>query len=63
MVDQKKLQDLINRIERMRGRTLGIGTKITYFGDGISPGFNSVELLEFLKPLQNTHPKESYEKH
>ncbi len=43
MPDQTKLQDLINRLERMRG---------PYLGDGINPGITTYEVLEFLKPLQ-----------
>lgn len=43
MVDQQKLQDLIKRLERMRG---------PYMGDGINPGFTTHEVLEFLRPLR-----------
>ena len=43
MVDQEKLQNLIKRLERMRG---------PYMGDGINPGFTTHEVLEFLRPLQ-----------
>jgi len=43
MIDQQKLQNLIKRLERMRG---------PYMGDGINPGFTTHEVLEFLMPLQ-----------
>ena len=45
MIDQQKLQNLIRRLERMRG---------PYMGDGINPGFTTHEVLEFLKPLQKS---------
>jgi len=50
--DQSSLQSLINRIEKMVGKVLEDGTKITYLGDGRNPGITSVELLYFLKGLQ-----------
>lgn len=40
--DQEKLQNLIDRLERMRG---------PFMGDGINPGFTTTEVLEYLKPL------------
>lgn len=39
-----KLQNLISRLERMRG---------PYMGDGINPGFTTHEVLEFLRAYQN----------
>jgi len=50
--DQKSLQNLITRIENMNGKMCGDGTKITFLGDGQNPGTTSVELLYFLKILQ-----------
>jgi hypothetical protein len=50
--DDTILQSLISRIEKMVGRVMEDGTKITYLGDGRNPGVTSVELLYFLKILQ-----------
>jgi len=50
--DQEILQSLISRIEKMVGRVMEDGTKITYLGDGRNPGITSIELLYFLKGLQ-----------
>ena len=44
MSDQKKLKNLIARLERQRG---------PYMGDGANPGFTTHEVLEFLLPLLN----------
>ena len=44
MIDRKKLEHLIARLERQRG---------PYMGDGINPGFTTHEVLEFLRPLLN----------
>lgn len=42
MTEQEKLQDLIARLERMRG---------PFMGDGVNPGFTTTEVLEFLRKL------------
>lgn len=52
-VQNEELSDLIQRLKNMRGRTLDDGTKITYLGDGVNPGVTSVEILKFLRILQD----------
>ena len=42
--DNAILQGLIDRIEKMVGKVLPDGSKITYLGDGRNPGVTSVSL-------------------
>lgn len=53
MTEAEKLDNLILRLERMRGKVLEDGTKVTYLGDGINPGVTSKEILDFLRQLKN----------
>ena len=43
-MDEVKLQNLITRLENMRG---------PHMGDGINPGFTTTEVLDFLYDLCN----------
>lgn len=53
MTEAEKLDNLILRLERMRGKVLEDGTKVTYLGDGINAGVTSKEILDFLRQLKN----------